>query len=495
MLILQCRIGSQLLLSLLLVSGFLSTGVAPSLPDESSQPATTGWKIKFDESGSSPVIADGVLYVGSADGAVYALDPNTGEMKWRFQTGESLSPATSGPQVITVPRGTSVVDQMIAAISAVEKQRGQGIRRVDMTPAVDNGTVFIGSGDHSFYAIDAATGKKKWSYVAGSGMASNNFTSYPVPAAVLKNGTVYFVTEDGLHALDALTGKRKWLFETLQEIPVEEMNFGRKRAPAGPVLGDGVIFLTAWPYIGSEASQKSFLYAVDPESGKAKWVTSVHRRVDISGPLPAKGLVFFSVAEDTLAGVQNGKLVDTKATLYAIDAASGQTKWKFDAPMRFSSRPMLIAGNTICFGTDKGLFALELETGRQLWSFNKDEVSDIFADDQYIHVFTGKFLGSKYTLHALALSTGQEKWSQGLSGSAGIHKVHDGVIYAGGRSLQAIDAATGRELWSFKETGHARLISGGRIFLTSPTVRYFGSNRVDQGYLYAIDAKTGKLKP
>src|SRR6185503_18333859 len=51
------------------------------------------WKIPFEGSGSRPVIVDGVLYVGSADGAVYALNPNTGETKWRFQTGESLPPA------------------------------------------------------------------------------------------------------------------------------------------------------------------------------------------------------------------------------------------------------------------------------------------------------------------------------------------------------------------------------------------------------------------
>jgi len=31
--------------------------------------------------------------------------------------------------------------------------------------------------------------------------------------------------------------------------------------------------------------------------------------------------------------------------------------------------------------------------------------------------------------------------------------------------------------------------------LISPTTTYFGSKRVDQGYLYAIDAKTGKMKP
>jgi PQQ-like domain len=178
MLALQRRSGPQLLISLLLLSGLFSTGSARSLAGETPRPATTGWKIKFDESGSSPVIVDGVLYIGSADGAIYALDPASGETKWRFQTGESLSPASSGPLIITVPKGTSGIDQMVAGMKAAEKQKEQGIRRVDMTPTVENGTVFVGSGDHSFYAIDAATGKKKWSYDIGYAMASNNNSSF-----------------------------------------------------------------------------------------------------------------------------------------------------------------------------------------------------------------------------------------------------------------------------------------------------------------------------
>lgn len=486
MLTLQRRTGPQFLLSLFLVSGLFWTAAAQNPPGETSQASTTGWRIKFDGSGSSPVIADGVLYVGSADGAVYALDPKTGDTKWRFQTGESLSPG-SGPQVITVPRGTSVADQMAAGMKAAEKQRQQGIRRVDMTPTVENGTVFIGSGDQLFYAIDAATGKKKWSYEAGPGMASNNNTDYPVPAATLKNGTVYFVT-DGLYALDALTGNRKWLFETWQA-----NFFDRKHGPEGPVLGDGVIFLTLWAYLDPN-TRKSFLYAVDPESGKAKWVTTVDA-FGITAPVTAKGRAFFAVEEPgpTLTSSSH------RETLYAINAADGQVKWKLGAGEKWGMAGLLIVGDTIYFCTDTNLVALELETGRQLWSFSADEISGIQADDQRLYVVThqGSMMRPKDTLHALALSTGQEKWSQSFSGSARVAIIQDGVVYAGRGHFEAIDAATGKELWSFKGTGpeSARLISGGRIFLTSPTVDYIGTKRVDQGYLYAIDAKTGKLKP
>lgn len=472
--------------------------VAQSLPAKTSQPATAGWRIKFAESGSNPVLADGILYVGSADGAVNALDPNTGDMKWRFQTGESLSPATSGPQIITMPRGSSVNDQINAGVIAAEeqakKQKAEGIRRVDMTPAVANGTVFIGAGDHVFYAIDAATGKKKWSYVAGSGMACSNYTSCPKPAPVLKKGIIYLMTEEGLHALDAVTGNRKWLFGS-----PEEMNNSTARIdPEGFVLGDGGIFVTATIRRGGTAWKRS-IYALDPESGKQQWAAGMDGFESIGAPIRAGGLVLFS-GEDRFLDSQNHIQQGRKATIYAIDSANGRTKWKVGAEMEYGTPQLASSGNTIYFSTDKNLLALELETGRQLWSYSAKEISPgLWADGQRLYVVThkGSDIRPKETLHALALSTGQENWSQSLGGYISVDMIHDGVVYASGDHLHALDAATGKELWTFKDTRRetARLIDEGRIFLTSPTVTYIGKSRLDQGYLYAIDAKTGKLKP
>lgn len=455
----QCRSTTlKLLPCLLLLTGVFSTGVAQ---DATSQPGATLWNIKFSGSGSTPVIADGVLYVGSADGAVYALDPQTGETKWRFQTGEQLSPTA--------------------------RNRGEGIRRVDMIPAVENGMVFIGSGDHSFYAIDAATGEKKWSFVAGAGMASTNNTPSPVPAPVLKNGTVYFISQEGLHALDVLTGAKKWLFEAFPDISVED-----RRSPVGSVQGESAIFLSAWPFLRSYTPRQSLVYAVAPESGTATWVTTIDG-IDITAPLAARGFVFVA-AEDRGSPPDFGS---DQATLYAIREVDGQVGWKLGVQKGSGTSRLLIAGNTIYCSTDKRLVAAELETGRQLWSFSADEIDGApWADDQHLYLVThkGSMARPNDTLHALALTSGHEQWSQDFGGRGEIQLIHDGVVYAGGQYLNAINAATGKKLWSFKGSGResARLIAGGRIFLTSPTVDYFGTSRVDQGRLYAIRAMTGK---
>ncbi len=69
------------------------------------------------------------------------------------------------------------------------------------SPAVAEGTVYVGSEDKNLYAIDAVTGKEKWRFTAGDHM-------YSSPAVA--NGIVYVASEDkNLYAIDAVTGKER----------------------------------------------------------------------------------------------------------------------------------------------------------------------------------------------------------------------------------------------------------------------------------------------
>ena len=423
MITLMRRTDLKLLLCFLLFSSSLPAGSA-------------GWDIKFAGSDSDPVIADGVLYVGSADGAVYAIDPANGTTKWRFQTGEGL---TSGPEIVTMPRTGASRDEMIA--KALEAPRAKGKKSIDLTPVVRKGTVFVGSGDFSFYALDAETGKAKWSFAAGSQIVRNT---------VDEDGTAYIVTEKGLHALDASTGQRKWLFETLQEIPLQQMNMVQrlgKRPALGPVRGEKALYLTAWPFRMSTTPQKGFVYAVSPESGTALWVTALDG-LDITAPVAAKELVFVT-AEDPRSPPQPANPMGTSSnreTLYAINAADGKVRWTIGAERVYGPSRLLIAENAIYFKTDKKLVAVELETGKALWSFGAEAIrGDPKVDSRHLYIVThkGTIARPDDTLHALALATGQEKWSQKLEGGARRHIIHEGVVYAGGTHLYALDAASG----------------------------------------------------
>jgi outer membrane protein assembly factor BamB len=81
------------------------------------------------------------------------------------------------------------------------------------------------------------------------------------------------------------------------------------------------------------------------------------------------------------------------------------------------------------------------------------------------------------------------------SRSSNVESLHGGVLYlSGGTYLHAIDVATGKEKWLFKAKSalSPAVKSGDRIFVTSATVEYLGTNRVDQGYLFSLDAETGE---
>ena len=99
------------------------TGIYLSAPVV--HPARVKWK--FHTGGyvnSSPAVVQGVVYVGSADGTMYALDEGSGKALWRFRTGS----------------------------------------RVVSSPAVSAGVVYFGSYDGNFYAVNTADGKLLWKF-------------------------------------------------------------------------------------------------------------------------------------------------------------------------------------------------------------------------------------------------------------------------------------------------------------------------------------------
>jgi outer membrane protein assembly factor BamB len=97
---------------------------------------------------ASFAVTNGVVYVASADGNVYALDANSGVMKWKYPAGVYTS-----------------------------------------SPAVANGIIYVGSDDDNVYALNASTGKELWSYDTGG------FISYASPTVA--NGILYIGSDSG----------------------------------------------------------------------------------------------------------------------------------------------------------------------------------------------------------------------------------------------------------------------------------------------------------
>ena len=142
------------------------------------------------------MVSNGVVYVGSYDGNLYAIDAVTGMEKWRFAVKRGTYPSSiySSPAVsngvVYVGGGMSYKLYAIDAVTGKEKWRFAIQMTFDheSSPVVSNGVVYIGSYDNNLYAIDAVTGMEKWRFKTGGWVSSS-------PA--VSNGVVYVGSVDG----------------------------------------------------------------------------------------------------------------------------------------------------------------------------------------------------------------------------------------------------------------------------------------------------------
>ncbi len=117
---------------------------------------------------SSAAIVDGVVYIGSGDGNIYALEADTGTARWRVAIGNGVfsSPALADG-VLYIGNGDGNV-YALDATSGAERWRFRTGNEVNSSPAVVDGVVYVGSHDGNVYALDAAYGTERWRFTTGS---------------------------------------------------------------------------------------------------------------------------------------------------------------------------------------------------------------------------------------------------------------------------------------------------------------------------------------
>lgn len=332
-------------------------------------------KWKFKSHGkifSSPAVNNGMVYIGSEDHNLYAIDQKTGEQLWKYTTGGAVhsSPAVYNNMVCFGSFDGNYYMLNAKTGSLIWKFKTGGEKKVGakglwtmkpqdqyMNDLYDfflsspifnkDGNdliIYFGSSDGNLYALNAINGKLKFTF-------KTNGLIHTSPA--LYNGKLYFGSWDTyLYAVDAGTGKLVWKFKTGVQ-PVIHLLEGIQ---SSVTCGNGLVYFGA---------RDSYFYALNASNGKLVWKYSANGSWILTTAAIKDGIVYTGTSDTYL--------------FLAFDAKNGKEKFRYKANGYVYSSPA-IAGNTAFFGDFTGkLFAVNLLTGKLSGKYTT-EGRDLYAN-------------------------------------------------------------------------------------------------------------------
>ncbi|MEP7373900.1 MAG: PQQ-binding-like beta-propeller repeat protein [Chitinophagaceae bacterium] len=317
----------------------------------------------------------GTLFFGASDNTFYALDINSGTLKWKYSSTDGFvySSATYKNGVVYVGGIDSYVYAFNAANGSVLWKFKAGDAGIESDAVIVDNTVYVGSNDDYLYAIDAGTGNLKWKFLTGSNVSAS---------PVVENGIVYFGSSDGnLYALQASTGDLVWKYQT-----------GAMINQSGPCLVNGTI------YVGS---RDTYLHAVDALTGVEKWKFSANGiSLEMSSPTVADGIVY-------IGGWYDIPGFTSKGSVYAVNAGTGELVWEGLPDKGFSGSPCVKNGRLFISCDDGYINALDITNGSLLWRKQILPNGSSPAEVNGIVYIGGG--GTRY-YYALDAATGNEVW-------------------------------------------------------------------------------------
>jgi outer membrane protein assembly factor BamB len=320
------------------------------------------WNQSFNKMGcSSPAVVDGVVYVGSNDGCIYALNASTGNQIWNCSLGHiSYS-----------------------------------------TPAVADGYLFVGSRDqynkmNSTYdptfsqlpnaykgyinAINIQTGENCW---------NKSFETYV--SAPIVSGNIVYLTSDKLYALSETSGQILWANQVGGLIPSLSVADG-KVFTSGPYAYDAVTGHSIWidsrnhydyPIIANNtiytANILGEMAAFKADTGEELWNISLSAWSSYA-PAISNGVLYLGSEE---------------YQLYALNGTNGNRIWNVSIGSQGYSISPVIVSDILYLSYFGELYAFNATNGNQMWNYNMTAyygtkyLTDVVVDNGTIYVAAG----------------------------------------------------------------------------------------------------------
>jgi len=317
---------------------------------------------------SSPVVADGTVFVATGAGSVIAIDQRTGTPKWRFSVG---GPITMTP---LVAEGLVFIGSHVpkSNLYALDEQSGTPRWHVNMSgyatssPALINGTLIIGQsgGDPpgciqgGVLAYQASTGILQWKWntdaTPHNGGAVWTPISYGGSDVVFGTGntcTPNVANGDDLIRLTTF-GQQEWL------LPPQVNSLSDDDWGGSQLLYGGDIY---------SINKNGYFYGIDGRSGAIKFKLQVT-------PLDGSDSIGSPVTNGSTFVVPTGFLKQDPTTKQDSTAAvlgvslGGTRLWSIPT-LNIVHGGAAITNDLAFVSIDERLAAIQIDSGKEVWSY------------------------------------------------------------------------------------------------------------------------------
>lgn len=303
------------------------TGALSKISTTSIAPASgikPVWSFKCeDEVRGTPLLYQGMLYIGCYDNNLYALNAADGKFQWKYATDGGI---VSRPGVYEGNIYFGSEDQRLHVITS---RSGKVVwtyfteGKIRSSPRIAEGHVFIGSDDHYLHAVNLNTGRGVWKFEAADDIRSTPFVAGEL---------VYFGAESGdFYAVD-FRGGLKWRYPAKRAL-----------TSSPSVVGQAVFF----------ASLEGILYCLDARNGWATWRFRLGKG-SVSSPVMSDDFAFVGAAD---------------GFIYCVEARTGKEVWRFRTENQVSGSPIIYKDSLYCGSVDGNLYCLEFRSGRLRWKY------------------------------------------------------------------------------------------------------------------------------
>lgn len=350
------------------------------------------------------------------------------------------------------------------------------------TPAIAEGKVFVGGGfgSHEFYALDAETGKRLWTYhTADDGPT----------AAVVADSRIAFNTESCELEIITTSGRpvwKKWLGDPLMSMPA---------------IAGGLVYMA---YPNSRGDHKYYVAAFDLQTGNEVWKHELADEI-MTAPVIERDRVYLTTLDGSILALnrQNG----TQLWREKKNATSAPAVWNDQVYFSRREEVKKVGGGKVLAQQTEMVSARpaqvagvikdlpETQQHADYLDYQKRSASRAEKTSQLLDGTVG-FAGNKGSaLMSMARANIGQASVHGIWAYQGSKNFIDhGKLYSSmGDRTQSVDPASGKVIWSrlLNDSNKAATTDG---VLTPPTIvngKVFVGN--NSGYLYSLSAKDGEV--